>query len=107
MPCRDYESDYMVSNPRHDFSQPLKQRADLLARVACRALSALEKFDPELKSVKDTELRKFWAEHKKHEAKRIADEEKEKARKLETTKLRKAALSKLTPEEIKAFGIKV
>lgn len=107
MPCRDYESDYMVAGPRHNFSQPLKQRADLLARVACRALSALEKFDPQLDSVKDSELRKFWADHKKHEAKRIAEEEKEKVKKAEANKLRKAALSKLTPEEIKAYGIKV
>ena len=104
MPCRDYFTDNMPLRSSSE-AHILKQRADLLARVACRALTALETFDPELNSVKDKELRKFWADHKSADNKRKLAEEKEKAAKAEKDKLRKAALAKLTPEEIEAFGL--
>lgn len=106
MPCRDFESDHLDTRRSHEATL-LKERADMLARVACRALNALEQFDPDLDSVKNTELRKFWANHKKADQARIQREEKEKAKLVEAEKLRETALSKLTLEEIAAFGLGV
>jgi thiamine pyrophosphate-dependent acetolactate synthase large subunit-like protein len=83
----------------------LKSECDRLARIACKAITALEQLDPELKTFKDRDSRKWWADHKKADAARIAKEEKEKAKREAEEKLRKEALAKLTPEEIKAFGL--
>lgn len=109
MPCRSYETEWV-----HDISRAgrktnevvaLKQECDRLARIACRAITELEKLDPELKNFKDRESRKWWADHKKADAARIAKEEKEKAKLDAAEKLRKDALAKLTKEEIEAFGL--
>lgn len=108
MPCRSYESDWFDSSTSRNIEAvKLKVEADKLARIACKAMYALEKLDPEFKSLKDQESRHWWAKHKVADQKRLANEAKEKAKKAEAAKLRKEALSKLTPEEIKAFGIKV
>jgi hypothetical protein len=83
----------------------LKNECDRLARIACKALTALETHDPELKGFKDRETKTWWKAHKKADAERVAKEEKEKAKKAEQDRLRKEALAKLTPEEIEAFGL--
>ena len=109
MPCLSYETEWV-----HDLSRAsrktneviaLKNECDRLARIACKAITQLEQLDPELKTFKDTESRKWWAAHKKADAARIAKEEKENAKKLEQERLRKEALAKLTPEEIEAIGL--
>jgi hypothetical protein len=68
-------------------------------------MTALEQLDPELKTFKDRESRKWYSDHKKADAARIAKEEKLAAMKAEQDKIRQAALAKLTPEEIEAFGL--
>ncbi len=109
MPCLSYDTQW-VHDPARSARKTvevvaLKQECDRLARIACRAITALEQLDPELKTFKDRESRKWWADHKKADAARIAKEEKEKAKLEAEEKLRKDALAKLTPEEIKAFGL--
>ena len=81
MPCRDYESDWFSpavvrNNPTAGVA--LKDQADKLARYACQALAELEKFDPELKSIKDRGLKSWYKNHKKADEARIAKELKEK-----------------------------
>jgi hypothetical protein len=68
-------------------------------------MTLLEQLDPGLKSFKDTEARKWWADHQKADKARMDREAKEKAKLDEQEELRKAALAKLTPEEIAAFGL--
>ena len=107
MPCMSYETEWFHSNPRRTHTETaLKTECDKLARIACKAMTLLEQLDPELKSFKDTESRKWWADHKKADKARMDREAKEKAKLEEQEKLRQAALAKLTPEEIKAFGLK-
>jgi hypothetical protein len=106
MPCRSYESDWAYDSTSRDVKR-IKEEADKLARIACRAMYALEKLDPELKSIRDQESRSWWVKHKVADQLRVERENKEKAKKEQADKLRKEALAKLTPEEIKAFGIKV
>ena len=106
MPCMSYESDWVHEKPRNSEVMILKQEADKLARIACQAMALIEKSDPTLKGM-NAEAKKWYEKHKKADAARIEKENKEKAKKAEAAQLRKAALAKLTPEEIKAFGIKV
>jgi hypothetical protein len=106
MPCRDYWSDTYDTKRNHE-ATILKERCDQLARIACKAMYALEQLDPELKSFKDHESRKWWADHKKADQARLEKEQKESAKRVAKQKLVKEALSKLTPEEIEAFGLNV
>jgi hypothetical protein len=81
----------------------MKDRADMLARIACKAMTELENNKIEdLLLLRDNEVREWWAKHK--EADRKA-QEKEK-RKQERLRLRRAALRKLTAEEKVALGLK-
>jgi thiamine pyrophosphate-dependent acetolactate synthase large subunit-like protein len=111
MPCISYDTewarDYSASRNTRNSAEVmlLKQECDRLARIACKAITTLEQLDPELKNFKDRESRKWWSDHKKADAARIAKEEKEKTKREAEEKLRKEALSKLTPEEIAAFGL--
>lgn len=107
MPCISYETEWFhQSRSRSHTETVLKNECDRLARIACKAMTLLEQLDPELKSFKDTESRKWWADHKKADKARMDREAKEKAKLEEQEKLRQAALAKLTPEEIAAFGLK-
>jgi len=103
MPCRDYESD-SYSSPTDSWQyRDLKERADMLARIACKAMTELE--DNRIEDVlllRDDEVRTWWAQHK--EADRKAREKEQ--RKQERLLLRRAALSKLNEEEKVALGLK-
>ena len=106
MPCVSYDTEWVHTHPRRSHTEiALKSECDRLARIACKAMYALEKIDPELKSFKDQESRKWWAKHKKDDQARIEKAQKEKAKKEAEEKLRREALAKLTPEEIMAFGL--
>jgi hypothetical protein len=83
--------------------QQMKARNDLLARVACRALTELEDNGiADMLLLRDDETREFWIKHKEFDRKRRAAEEK----KLRLEELKKAALAKLSNEEREALGIK-
>ena len=100
MPCYDGgRDDYNDSEVRS-----LRARCDLLARVACRALTELEDNGiADMLLLRDDETRDFWVKHKEFDAKRKAAE----AEKRRKAKIKKEALAKLTPEEQEALGIKV
>lgn len=109
MPCMSYDTNW-VNDPARSVRKTaevvaLKSECDRLARIACKAMAALEKLDPELKTFKDQESRKWYAKHKKDDQARIEKEQKEKAKKEAEEKLRREALAKLTPEEIAVFGL--
>ena len=103
MPCRDYESD-SYSSPTDNWQyRDLKERADMLARIACKAMTELENNKIEdLLLLRDDEVREWWAKHK--EADRKAREKEQ--RKQERIRLRRAALRKLSEEEKIALGLK-
>jgi hypothetical protein len=99
MPCRDYESDswdYSSENRK------LKDRADKLARIACKAMTALEENGIEdFLVLKDEEVREWWAAHKeadrRAEAKRLEKERRE--------RVKAEALAKLSTEERELLGL--
>jgi len=103
MPCRDYESD-SYSSPTDSWQYcDLKERADMLARIACKAMTELENNKIEdLLLLRDDEVRTWWAKHK--EADRKAREKEQ--RKQERIRLRRTALHKLSEEEKIALGLK-
>ncbi len=103
MPCRDYYSDDYVSSRSDANEKRLKAQADKLARIACKALTALEAMGKEdFLLLKDDEVREWWQQHqeadrKAREAERIKQERKEaKAR----------AMAKLTDEDKILLGLK-
>lgn len=80
-----------------------KKKTDKLARIACKALTELEKQGrADFLLIDDTEVREWWTAHKEADAKAQAARE-EKAR---VHKLRNEALAKLTAEEKKILGVK-
>lgn len=106
MPCLSYETEWFHQSRHRSHAEiALKTECDKLARIACKAMAALEQLDPELKSFKDRESRKWYSDHKKADKARMDREAKEKAKLEEQERLRQAAMSKLTPEEIAAFGL--
>jgi hypothetical protein len=70
MPCRDYQSD-SYSDPEDSWQyRKLKTHADMLARIACKALTELESNSIEdLLLLKDDEVRTWWAAHKEADRK--------------------------------------
>lgn len=81
----------------------LKSQADKLARIACKALNALEAMEKEdFLLLKDNEVREWWAQHK--EADRQAREAEERKQSLKAAKAR--AMAKLTDEDKVLLGLK-
>lgn len=81
----------------------LKKEADKLARIACKALQALEDMGKEdFLLLKDDEVRVWWTAHK--EADRKAREAEEAKRAKAEAKAR--VLAKLTDEEKILLGLK-
>lgn len=87
----------------------LRDRSEMLARVASRALDMIKDSghtDLKTKVFSDTETTKWW---KTHAAEiRAANErrEKELAKQAEITEAKATAFAKLSDEELRAFGIK-
>jgi hypothetical protein len=103
MPCRSYDDDWRSSDFDDDKIRKLKEQADKLARIACKAMTELENNQIEdLLLLRDDEVREWWAKHK--EADRKAREKEQ--RKQERIRLRRAALRKLSEEEKVALGLK-
>lgn len=105
MPCRDYESDNYASNNRSGTVIILKTQADRLARIACNAMKALEAGTPLTKLLEDKEVAVWWTAHKKADEKDRLSKEKAKEKAATLAKLKKEAASKLTDEELAAFGL--
>lgn len=102
MPCQSYDSRWDDYDSNSDKIRELKKQADMLARIACKALQELE--DNKISEVlllKDDEVREWWAKHK--EADRKAREAKAEQRR--RAQVKKAALSKLSDEEKELLGL--
>ena len=100
MPCRDYESDnwgVIRSAPN------LKGQMDKLARIACKAMEALEKDGrADFLLLEDDEVREWWMAHQEADRKeraRVAEQQRREAVKQE-------ALNKLSDEEKELLGLK-
>ena len=124
MPCRDYDSDSWSNNGGNNGSsdptntwqyKDLKDRADMLARIACKAMDELETNSiAEAILLRDDEVREWYVAHKEADRKEaeLVAAKKEKARLLRVAKaqeaqLRKNALAKLTDDEKRLLGIKL
>ena len=102
MPCYDGSGPSYSDNTYE--MRKMKERNDLLARVACRALTELEDNGiADLLLLRDDETREFWIKHKEFDRKRKAAE----AEKLRLEEVKKAALAKLSDEEKASLGIDV
>ena len=114
MPCRDYWADDFsrITSSSLRVVSDLKDRNDTLARVACKAMYALENGTDYQTLMKDPEVKKWWVKHKAEDIKqqeadekqRIKDE-KQRIKDEELAKTRASIMSKLTPEELSAFGL--
>ena len=103
MPCRDYYSDSWTSSRSDASEKRLKAQADKLARIACKALTALQDMGKEdFLLLKDDEVREWWQQHQ--EADRKAREAEELKQRRKEAKAR--AMSKLTDEEKVLLGLK-
>jgi hypothetical protein len=117
MPCRDYWSDDSDRFGRASRSvlsvvTELKDRNDTLARVACKAMYALENGTDYQTLLKDPEVKNWWKQHKAEDIKQQAldekqriKDEKQRIKDAELAKVKAKIMSKLTPEEIAAFGL--
>ena len=98
MPCRDYSSDV-----GYDHREQYKKQLDRLARIACKAMEALEKDGrADFLLIGDDEVREWWTAHKeadRQERARVAELQRQEAVKQE-------ALNKLSDEEKELLGLK-
>lgn len=109
MPCRDYMDD-VRSGPDPQVAE-LKARCDKLSRIACEALTHIEESADglEILVLRDPEIQEWWTAHKEADRKaaeeraRKAAAQKEKNR---LEKIRKETLASLTPDQIRALGLK-
>ena len=106
MPCRDYSSDSW-QDPKSTYEyRRLKERADMLARIACKAMTALEENGLEdFLILKDDEVRDWWLPHKEADRKQREEEQALAERKRVKEELRQQALGRLTEEEKIALGL--
>ena len=103
MPCMSYDDGWRSAPSDERKIKELKAQADKLARIACKALGALEAMEKEdFLLLKDDEVRVWWSEHK--EADRRAREAEERKQALKAAKAR--ALAKLSDEEKILLGLK-
>ena len=101
MPCQSYDEDWdRGSNERK--IRELKKQADMLARIACKAMAELERNEIEdLLILKDDEVRTWWKKHKEDDAReqaRLAEIERKK-------RVRQEALDRLSDEEKELLGL--
>ena len=102
MPCMSYDTNWARSSDDRNVKL-LKKEADKLARIACRALQALEDMGKEdFLLLKDDEIRVWWDQH--IDADRAAREAEEAKRLKKEAKER--LLARLTDEEKVLLGLK-
>jgi hypothetical protein len=102
MPCQSYDSSWDRHDDDRNKIKELKKQADMLARIACKALSELEDNKIEdMLLLRDDEVRTWWTKHKEDDRK--AKEAREAKERREA--LKKAALAKLSEEEKEVLGM--
>lgn len=102
MPCRDYEGAFGGSVDRTEY---YTAQRDKLARIACRAMTALEKLG-RLDLVADKESADWFKKHKADDAAAEARRRADRDRARTQDRLKASALSKLSDAERKALGVK-
>ena len=101
MPCQSYDDNWRSYDSDRDKVKELKKQADMLARIACKALTELEDNKIEdMLLLRDDEVREWWQKHKEDDRK--AREARE-ARERRAAK-KNAALAKLSEEEKELLG---
>ena len=106
MPCMDYEGD-ILPKIGYNAEKEYKARLDKLARIACKALTELEKFSLAYDRLisTDDEVATWWKKHKADDArakalaKSIAMDTRIKAQ------IKQEALAKLSDEEKLVLGL--
>ena len=102
MPCQSYDSSWDVGDDDRRKIRELKKQADMLARIACKALQELENNEIEdMILLRDDEVREWWLKHKEDDRK--AKEAREARERREAKKA--AALAKLSEEDKVLLGI--
>jgi len=102
MPCQSYDSSWDQHDSDRDKIRELKKQADMLARIACKALTELEDNKIEdLLLLRDDEVRTWWKKHKEDDARekaRVAEKERRE-------RIKKEALARLSAEEKELLGL--
>jgi len=102
MPCQSYDNSWDDGGDARKIRE-LKKQADMLARIACKALTELEKNEVEdMLLLKDDEVRTWWKKHKEDDAReqaRLAEIERKERVKAE-------ALASLSDEAKELLGLK-
>lgn len=101
MPCMSYDTNWAHGSNDRDIKR-LKEEADKLARIACAAMTELEKQGREdFLILKNEEVGTWWAKHKEADRK-----ERERVAELERKKrVKEEALKRLTDEEKELLGL--
>lgn len=101
MPCQSYDNEWDSGSSERKIRE-LKKQADMLARIACKALTELEKNEvADLLILKDDEVATWWKKHKEddaREAARLAEIERKK-------RVKEEALARLSDEEKELLGL--
>jgi len=102
MPCQSYDSSWDRADDDRQKIKELKKQADMLARIACKALTELEANKIEdMLLLRDDEVRVWWKKHKEDDAReqaRLAEIERKK-------RIKEEALAKLSTEERELLGL--
>lgn len=102
MPCMSYDTNWANDSSDRDIKR-LKAEADKLARIACAAMTELEKQGREdFLILKNEEVGTWWAAHKeadRKERERVAEQERRE-------RVKREALDRLTDEEKELLGLK-
>lgn len=102
MPCQSYDDSWDNGSSERKIRE-LKKQADMLARIACKALTELEKNEVEdMLLLGDDEVRTWWKQHKE-------DDAREQARKAEAERkerVKAEALASLSDEAKELLGLK-
>jgi len=102
MPCQSYDSSWDSGDDDRRKIRELKKQADMLARIACKALTELEANEIEdMLLLRDDEVRVWWQKHKEDDAReqaRLAEIERK-------ARIKEEALAKLSSEERELLGL--
>jgi NACalpha-BTF3-like transcription factor len=108
MPCRDYESDRSSAIPWEVRVEQMQKKMDRLARIACRAMEALEKVAPTDEVFYIEEQSEWWTAHKIADAKAMYDQREidiDAWIRQEVAAKKQAAMARISKEDRKLLGL--
>jgi hypothetical protein len=102
MPCQSYDSRWDDGSDARKIRE-LKKQCDMLARIACKAMTELERNEVEdMLILKDDEVRTWWKKHKEDDAR----EQARIAELLRKERVKEEALASLSDEAKELLGLK-